>query len=849
MKKILSAIAGLLFTVGLLSSAYAQVETTMPFMNNIQQSVYSNPTLIPEYKVQIGLPIISNLQMGLLSSSFAIGDLYKKVGDTAIFSLANTYPKLKDKNYLHFGFSTDLFSLRVKIRNSWWMVNVSNKADFRLGFSSDFVKLAWGGNGQFIDQNRTADLSNTALNMVHYNEIGLGLTKPVGEKWVFGGRINLLFGLSNVYASKSNVTLRTDTTAYQINLATDYKVNYSTGSINKDSGGTGSASVIKKYFTNFNNVGASVNLGAAYKPNEKWQITAGVNDLGFIHWKSNVNNYTGQAAGISLRGETFDQILAGRKITKSKDLADTARKQAEGIATTDAYNAPLTVNSYLMATFLAQRNTKFGAGIFAEYYLGIRPAYTLNLDQRVGRSVNLAISYTVRNSTFNNVGLALMIKPGPLQYYIAMDNALALNNGKTAQSFNLRTGLNFVFGKIVLKDSDKDGIPDKNDNCPDQPGLKVFNGCPDTDKDGIMDKEDACPDLAGTAEFKGCPDTDKDGIPDNLDECPDNAGLKEFGGCPDRDKDGIPDLKDACPDTAGTVEMKGCPDRDGDKIIDSKDKCPDQAGTLEMEGCPDRDKDGVRDAYDKCPDKPGVADHFGCPDTDADGVFDDTDQCPDKPGKAENNGCPLADTDSDGLLDKDDKCPNVAGPLENQGCPWGDEDKDGVLDNVDNCPTLSGEASNKGCPFGDSDGDGVKDNVDGCPLTPGTVANNGCPELKKEEVKVLKTAFANLEFETGRDVIKASSFPSLDELAGLLKARSTFKLKISGHTDNVGGAKRNMELSRKRAQAVKKYLAGKGVEDKRLKDEWFGSTKPKASNKTPQGRKINRRVEMKVIFD
>ncbi|WP_395058463.1 thrombospondin type 3 repeat-containing protein, partial [Flavobacterium sp.] len=88
--------------------------------------------------------------------------------------------------------------------------------------------------------------------------------------------------------------------------------------------------------------------------------------------------------------------------------------------------------------------------------------------------------------------------------------------------FQHTAGLTFKFGG---KDTDGDGIYDKDDACPEVAGLKQFNGCPDTDGDGIQDSEDACPEVAGLAALKGCPDTDGDGIADKDDACPEVAGL------------------------------------------------------------------------------------------------------------------------------------------------------------------------------------------------------------------------------------------------------------------------------------------------------------------------------------
>ncbi len=82
-------------------------------------------------------------------------------------------------------------------------------------------------------------------------------------------------------------------------------------------------------------------------------------------------------------------------------------------------------------------------------------------------------------------------------------------------------------------DADGDGIPDKDDRCPNEAGLASLGGCPDRDGDGIADGADACPDKAGPAQFQGCPDTDGDGIPDNLDKCPTVAGVASMKGCPE----------------------------------------------------------------------------------------------------------------------------------------------------------------------------------------------------------------------------------------------------------------------------------------------------------------------------
>jgi len=177
--------------------------------------------------------------------------------------------------------------------------------------------------------------------------------------------------------------------------------------------------------------------------------------------------------------------------------------------------------------------------------------------------------------------------------------------------FHHTLGLVIRFGSG--KDTDKDGVVDKEDKCPEVAGLEKLAGCPDKDGDGVADIDDACPDIAGLVSMKGCPDGDGDGITDKDDLCPTEAGSKELNGCPDKDGDGVADKDDKCPDAQGTAAMSGCPDTDGDGIADNVDQCPNEKGTSAMAGCPDRDGDGVRDKDDKCPDVVGIKTNAGCP--------------------------------------------------------------------------------------------------------------------------------------------------------------------------------------------------------------------------------------------
>jgi outer membrane protein OmpA-like peptidoglycan-associated protein len=105
----------------------------------------------------------------------------------------------------------------------------------------------------------------------------------------------------------------------------------------------------------------------------------------------------------------------------------------------------------------------------------------------------------------------------------------------------------------------------------------------------------------------------------------------------------------------------------------------------------------------------------------------------------------------------------------------------------------------------------------------------------------------NIFFDVNKSEIKSASQVELDNVVGLLKENPTLKIKINGHTDNVGKPADNLTLSNDRAKAVVAYLTAKGINASRLSFEGFGATVPVADNSTEEGRANNRRTELKVI--
>jgi outer membrane protein OmpA-like peptidoglycan-associated protein len=261
----------------------------------------------------------------------------------------------------------------------------------------------------------------------------------------------------------------------------------------------------------------------------------------------------------------------------------------------------------------------------------------------------------------------------------------------------------------------------------------------------------------------------------------------------------------------------------------------------------DNDRDGVSDRKDQCPNSPLSAkvDRAGCPiDLDMDGVPNGIDQCGNTPARwdVDDTGCPR-DTDKDGVVDGLDDCEGSleGASVDSRGCT-SDTDADGVLDGLDRCQgTPAGyRVEGHGCPV-DSDHDGVNEAMDRCPDSrpSESVDADGC-RVKAPQIALASGSPLKLEgltFEKNQIEVPSEAAPVLLDLAASLRDWPEQHIEIGVYTDKKGSAAANRELSRRRAEFVKNYLVGLGVDPSRMVAKGYGE----------QGNYNERVVQVKAI--
>jgi outer membrane protein OmpA-like peptidoglycan-associated protein len=292
---------------------------------------------------------------------------------------------------------------------------------------------------------------------------------------------------------------------------------------------------------------------------------------------------------------TYDDTTADSDMSFSLSNSDNAYSKLEGTL------AGLTCN-YYFSTGNVQPYVIFGIGVDAwkaKHEVFTKTTNLIDFNGKIGLGINfwLGESFTLDFQAKYSHGLANLSRNGDL---MLRDDA-SWEDWKTRPFRGyLEPSVGLTFYVDREKDTDNDGVRDKDDVCPDSPAGVIVDatGCPiDSDGDGVFDGLDQCANTPKGVKvnINGCPtDEDGDGVFDGIDKCPGTpAGAPvDAVGCPlDSDNDGVADYLDKCPDTPAkaVVDDSGCPlDTDGDGVFDGLDKCPTTQSGIQVDefGCP-----------------------------------------------------------------------------------------------------------------------------------------------------------------------------------------------------------------------------------------------------------------------
>lgn len=440
-----------------------KMNNTLYLMQNVPQSNQLNPAIQPECKVFLGFPGLSSIYFNYANNGFTYDDIIKDgtglQKDSLVVDINSFHDALKSTNRITNQLDYTFFSLGIRAKKMFFTLDVSSKVDTRLGFDKGLVSFFKDGNAAYMG--RTANLGAIGLEGTAYNEVALGVSKQVTEKLTVGIKAKALFGVANMHMDDSDLSVYTSESGDLVQLRSKQlmKVSMPLDITEKaDPDGTNYIDDIDindddmdaKFFSGTNNKGFAFDLGATYKFDEKTTFYASILDIGGIKWNDTYELY--QDATFDWKGGDWSQSGNSndpnyREIEDvMEDLTDSISDAFRFRDKTGSYSRALPTKIYLGGSYELNKRINVGAVSRTEIYDGkLRPSLTLSANTRVIRNFSASLSYSMVNSSYNNIGVGVAAKLGPFQLYAVSDNVLAMNPN-TAKTANIRFGMNMMFG-------------------------------------------------------------------------------------------------------------------------------------------------------------------------------------------------------------------------------------------------------------------------------------------------------------------------------------------------------------------------------------------------------------------
>lgn len=455
----------------------SQQNHTLFLWHDVYQSNLVNPAVPISCKWYIGIPVLSSVHANFAHSSFSFNQLFpQNSSGVRNPDLEGLEKRLHYRNYIGGEFHTQLFGLGYKYNEYSFVFTITEKINLPITYPKQIVDLLLSGNASYVG--KKVGSKGMGLYFNYYREYALGVSKDYGSGLHLGAKAKLLFGKLNISTPKVDIGLTTQDPFHELYFEGELLVNSSLPIIvdasnsQLNSVSYNDASPIELLF-NRKNPGFAVDAGIIYPWTKKIELSASIIDLGFIRWRSNLNQFSGSG------DFTFQGITPG--ILNSPGYFDDLQDQLlQGLN--------FEVNPEKYTTFLPPRliaganykhNKVFSGGVTGDaiiYRTKTMPSLTFVGQAKPFYWLGFVGSYTIQNYALNNLGAGLFIGKAPVQFYIVSDNTLAFFKPLNARMANIRFGLNINVG--CSQEDQKKGF--------ERGGLSNCNGVEDANNKKFM---------------------------------------------------------------------------------------------------------------------------------------------------------------------------------------------------------------------------------------------------------------------------------------------------------------------------------------------------------------------------
>ncbi|MDR0726117.1 MAG: DUF5723 family protein [Prevotellaceae bacterium] len=417
-------------------SVFAQQNMTLYQMHDITQSNSLNPSVAIDCKWNIGFPILGNISIaaGLPISYNDIGAGQEYFNVDKILSLS------KNTNLTSTNIGLNILTVGYRTGDLYLQFTMDEKISAKMSFANDLVELLFRGN----TPGRTLE-ANPVLSLSHYSELGFNAAYNLGNDLWVGARAKLLFGKTGVHSVNNILSLYTDPNDYALKLRSDLLVNASISGLETDIVGGKVDKFrlnpeIKDFIFNPANMGGAIDIGMNKVFESGWKVSASILNIGMINWKKNTHQLS-KKAELNYSGTS--------SIKGWNDLADTLRSIVDDFTDESGKSFSQWLTPEVMAgvSYPVIEYMRVGATGYAGISsAGIPWAFTLTALTDNTSHIYGAVSYTITNNSFVNIGAGLGVRLGAFNLHAMTDNVLTFLNTASQRYATFQFGINFKFG-------------------------------------------------------------------------------------------------------------------------------------------------------------------------------------------------------------------------------------------------------------------------------------------------------------------------------------------------------------------------------------------------------------------
>ncbi len=446
----LFAIANLSF--GQYDLSFYQMGNATPQHNNYNAAVF------PKGKAFFSLPVISGVNTSV-SLGFGMNDILTKTGDSTLVDIDKFLAEQTEGTFMNYSFNPTIFMMGFRVGEKGFLTAFANeRMDFTMFYPLKMIQFAWNGNAEYVGENYVID--DFKYNFTAYHEYGIGYGHTfniAGMNTTFGVRAKYLVGWAhagieedvsmNIYTADA-----TSENPYMMEVTLNSGKMVQAGFNQLESLQDDGAAI--DYFINNQNTGFGLDFGVDMDVTDRISAGLAINDLGFIDWKDDSESVSFNGTSFTIEGSAFDDLdKLGETVQDSIDNLEIDTAAAEfrtslnskvflsgSYRVTDQGYAMLTVSNFFNQ---GEMNSALGVGYRQDF----------------GNWFTFSLTGSYSKQFGPDFGAGLMLRGGFFQLYTNVDNIMNTIDIPNAQGFNIKFGINFVFGKH--------GIPDKIIKNPD----------------------------------------------------------------------------------------------------------------------------------------------------------------------------------------------------------------------------------------------------------------------------------------------------------------------------------------------------------------------------------------------